>query len=336
VLGVPPPRVAARGGARMASLASVVPEAELEALASRFTAPAAEIARAAETARAARGGRADVGSIATILECARRARGERPDGTHARPRAYRPECLNASADVESIARRLAGFSREDGAVALLLHGLPGTGKTEWAHELGRRLQRPVLVRRASDVESKWVGESEQNLARAFREAADRGAVLLFDEADSFLLDRRGAAWRHELQLTNEFLQQLEAHAGIVACTTNLLDRLDPAVLRRFPLKIEFRPATPAQAALLFEAYFAPVLDASDLAQMRPALPALLGAAGPLTPGDFAAVARRARLTGEVRVPEDAVRLLRDEVALRRGGRCERRVGFEVGRDRRTA
>ena len=59
------------------------------------------------------------------------------------------------------------------------------------------------------------GESEKNLAEAFRTASQRGAILLFDEVDSFLRDRRKALHRHEAALTNEFLQQLDAHAGII-------------------------------------------------------------------------------------------------------------------------
>lgn len=291
-------------------------DAGADALAARFPATPAELARAVDTARLARDGRQDADDVAAVLRHALRARGADLPDEAARPAAYRSDCIHASADVESIVRALAGWTPQRGGVAILLHGLPGTGKSEWAQELGRRLGRPVLARRVSDVESKWVGESEQNLARAFREAAERGAVLLFDEVDSFLRDRAGATWRHEVQLTNEFLQQLERHPGIVACTTNLVDALDPAVLRRFPIKIEFRPSTPAQAAALFEAYFGAALGADALDAMRPALPGRLAAVGPLTPGDFAAVARRVRVTGELRTVDDALRLLREEAGLR--------------------
>lgn len=92
-----------------------------------------------------------------------------------------------------------------------------------------------LTKRVSDIESCWVGVTEQNIADAFEEARKDGAVLLFDEADSFLLDRRSATRSWEMTKVNEFLQQMEVFPGVVACTTNLMDTLDQASLRRFDL-----------------------------------------------------------------------------------------------------
>lgn len=300
---------------------------DLDLLAARFAASPAEIAGAVRTARLVHDGAAVAGTVAALLESASRARGQRPSDATVRPASYRPEALNASADVQAIADRLSRWSPGAGGVAMLLHGPPGTGKSEWIRELARRLGRGLVSRHASDIESKWVGESEQNLAEAFREAERRDAVLVFDEVDSFLRDRREAKHRFEVALANEFLQQLEVFRGIVACTTNLVDQLDPAVLRRFPVKVEFRPATAAQAAMLLIAYFEPILGASSLD--GEALERRVTCVGELTPGDFAAVARRARLTGEVCGVEDVLRLLGEEVALREGTRG-RAVGFVAG------
>lgn len=330
VLEIPAPEPEVRRAlwAREANASDVLAPSDLDTLATRFATTPAEIARAIATARLAGGGAADASGVSTILESLVRARSVRAELVRPSPASYRPDCVNASADLEALAQRLRGWTPEEPGVAMLLHGLPGTGKSEWVQELGKRLGRPVLARRASDLESKWVGESEQNLARAFEEASARGAILLFDEVDSFLLDRRGATARHELQLTNEFLQQLEVHAGVVACTTNLLERLDPAVLRRFPLKIEFRPLTLVQAAALFESYFGPMLGHHAIAEARAGIPQLLAGVGTLTPGDFAAVARRLRITGELRSAADAVRLLQDEVALKPDA-ARRVVGFST-------
>ena len=68
-------------------------------------------------------------------------------------------------------------------------------------------------------------------------------MLLLDEADSFLQDRRGAQRTYEVTEVNEMLQGMERFDGIFVCTTNLLDRIDQAALRRFTFKIKFMPLT---------------------------------------------------------------------------------------------
>ena len=103
-----------------------------------------------------------------------------------------------------------------------------------------------MVKQASDLMSKYVGETEQNMAAMFREAEAEKAVLLLDEADSFLQDRRGAQRTYEVTEVNEMLQGMERFDGIFVCTTNLLDRIDQAALRRFTFKIRFMPLTAAQ------------------------------------------------------------------------------------------
>jgi SpoVK/Ycf46/Vps4 family AAA+-type ATPase len=97
-----------------------------------------------------------------------------------------------------------------------------------------------MIRRASDLVSKFVGETEQQMAAMFREAEAEKAVLLLDEADSFLQDRRHAQRTYEVTEVNEMLQGMERFAGIFICTTNLMDSIDQAALRRFTFKIQFQ------------------------------------------------------------------------------------------------
>jgi SpoVK/Ycf46/Vps4 family AAA+-type ATPase len=181
-----------------------------------------------------------------------------------------------------------------------------------------------VVRRVSDIQSKWVGESERNLANAFDEARAARGVLLIDEFDWIVRDRGLAHAGWEVSLANEFLQQLEACEGVVACTTNLMDALDPAVLRRFTHRIAFRPLRPDQAVALFEAllggFVQPALDAAA----RQDVERELRAVGQLVPGDFAAVARRLTIGSEPITWSDAVAELRAESS---GRRRERHVGF---------
>jgi len=83
-----------------------------------------------------------------------------------------------------------------------LYGLPGTGKTAFGHYLAEQLDKPLLIKRASDLLSPYVGEAEQNIAYAFKEAQREGAVLQIDEADSFLQSRENAVRSWEVTQVN--------------------------------------------------------------------------------------------------------------------------------------
>ncbi len=128
------------------------------------------------------------------------------------------------------------------------HRQDGAGR---AHRAA--LQRPLMIRQTSDIASKYVGETEQNMARMFEEAQTEGAVLLLDEADSFLRSRRLAERHYEVSEVNEMLQGMERFGGVFICTTNLFDDLDEAALRRFTFKLRFHVLKPEQRERMFVA-----------------------------------------------------------------------------------
>ncbi len=205
---------------------------------------------------------------------------------------------------------------------IMFWGLPGTGKTEFAKYVAQELGKELLVKRMSDLQSMWVGETEKQIAAAFDEAEREGAVLFLDEADSLILDRKTASRSWESSQTNEVLTQMENFNGICICCTNLLDGLDEAALRRFTWKIKFLPLTAEGAESLFRKYFQPSGRLSG--EVKTALRAIRD----LTPGDFKTVWQQQQYSGGKSLGLDVVNALKQEVSYKRS-RSARPIGFGV-------
>jgi SpoVK/Ycf46/Vps4 family AAA+-type ATPase len=219
--------------------------------------------------------------------------------------------------------RLLEALRSRGQGSLCLYGPPGSGKTALAEHMAQVLQRPLMVRRASDLMGKYVGETEQHLAAMFAEAQAEQALLLLDEADTFLLDRQSALRQHEVSEVNEMLQGMERFQGLFVCTTNLMERLDAAALRRFTFKIAFHPLRPAQRLALF----AREVLGDPLATPSPEWRQRLLRLDRLTLGDFATVRRQAELLQETLEPGTFLQQLENEHRLKPEVRGQRPIGF---------
>ena len=145
------------------------------------------------------------------------------------------------------------------SMSLLFHGPPGTGKSALARFIAAHLDKEIVFKRASDVFSKWVGETEKNIREAYEEANSKEAVLIFDEADSLIFNRDRAEHSWELSFTNEFLTWMESFEGIQIFTTNRLKDLDNASLRRFNHKVEFGYLKPEGNVIFYEKLIAPLI-----------------------------------------------------------------------------
>jgi len=247
------------------------------------------------------------------------AQGHRPLRKHdptRLPETYDPAFINADADLIAIVHELK-IAR---AGRLCLYGPPGTGKTAYGRWLAMQLDVPIHIKRASDLISMWVGESEKNIANAFREAEGDGALLLIDEVDSFLQDRRGAQRSWEVTQVNEMLTQMESFSGVFIASTNLMEGLDQAALRRFDLKIKLGFLKATQAWLLLER----MCDSLGLPAPAPSLQLALSRLDRLTPGDFALVVRQHQFR-PLTSPDRFVAALAGEVALKEGGKAS--IGF---------
>jgi len=219
--------------------------------------------------------------------------------------------------------RIVQALQRRGHGTLCFHGAPGTGKTALAEHIAQALQRPLMVRQASDLASKFVGETEQNMARMFEDAGTEEAVLLLDEADSFLRSRRRAERNYEVTEVNEMLQGMERFAGIFICTTNLFDDLDEAALRRFTFKIRFHPLTREQRERMFVAEALGGDPAVLTAEQRGRLAQL----DQLVPGDFAAVRRQVDILGQAFEPDAFLAQLEGEHRVKPEVRQRRGMGF---------
>jgi SpoVK/Ycf46/Vps4 family AAA+-type ATPase len=318
VIDVRPPSLAQRKRVWVRHLGAdlALPSGDVERLATRYPVSPAQIESATRAARlvgAAGDARqvleqllAGVASVTGPLARAPRL----PDA------AYDPELSTARIDLEALAARLERFTESDQpGVSLCLHGPPGTGKSEYVRYLARRLDRPLVLRRGSDLLSMWVGGTEKAIAAAFAEAREERAILLLDEADSFLRDRRNACRSWEVTQVNELLQQLEDFEGIVACTTNLFEDLDQASLRRFTFRVPFDYLrAPAARRLLRR-----LLDGLDVRAPEAALveaDAAVSRLPVLAPGDFAVVGRRLRALGGTTDARAVVAELEEEVAAK--------------------
>jgi SpoVK/Ycf46/Vps4 family AAA+-type ATPase len=213
--------------------------------------------------------------------------------------------------------------KRKGFGTLCFYGPPGTGKTALAEHIAHSLQRPLMIRQASDIVSKYVGETEQNMAKMFDEAQSEESVLLLDEADSFLRSRRMAERSYEISEVNEMLQGMERFSGVFICTTNLFQELDEAALRRFTFKIQFKPLTPPQRERMFVAEALGGDDARFTDEQRQRLRQL----DALAPGDFAAVKRQVDVLGEGFEPDEFLSQLEAEHRVKPDVRQQRGMGF---------
>ena len=219
--------------------------------------------------------------------------------------------------------RIVEALKTRGHGALCFYGAPGTGKTALAEHIAKALDKPLIIKQASDLMSKYVGETEQNMAAMFKEAEDEKAVLLLDEADSFLQDRRFAQRTYEVTEVNEMLQGMERHNGIFICTTNLLDSIDQAALRRFTFKIKFMPLTAAQR----ETMFLTEALGSDTALLTDELRSRLAKLAQICPGDFAAVKRQTDILAATFSGDEFMSQLEAEHRIKPEVREARGMGF---------
>lgn len=201
------------------------------------------------------------------------------------PKSYDLSFINADMDMSKI---IEGVKHNPNA-RICLYGVAGSGKSAYARFLAQSLNKPCILKKSSDLLDSFVGGTEANIAKAFKEAKESGAVLIFDEVDSFLQERAGAFRSWEVTQVNEMLVQMEEFEGIFIATTNLVDTLDRACLRRFDLKVEFKYLKASQLWGLFQRE-CKILGIKVDKSLKERVESLLN----ISAGDFASIRRQAR------------------------------------------
>lgn len=202
---------------------------------------------------------------------------------------------------------------------ILLWGPPGSGKTEFVKYLGEKTGRRVIVKKGSDILGMYVGQSEQNIRDAFREAEADHAILFFDEIDGLLQSREGASQSWQVSQVNELLQQMEEFDGIMVAATNFFRNLDPAVMRRFTFKLEFDFLDEVGKKHFFEHMFKASLTDAEVVELE-------GIAN-LCPGDFRTVRQSLYYLGGAATNADRLEALRAESEVKTKDGLEHHMGF---------
>ena len=195
-------------------------------------------------------------------------------------------------------------SKEHRNFSILLYGVAGSGKSMYFRYLAQHLGMDILLKKASSLRDKYVGETEKRIAEAFAEAEERNMLLVLDEANTFLRDREKLSENWEVSAVEQMLVQMETFKKPFLCTTNLFQDIDVAAKRRFLFKIGFDYLTKEQKKIAFETYFNMVA------------PPEIETCAKLTPAEFSNVKRKIPfMNGDV-TPERIVGLLTQEMKSR--------------------
>lgn len=251
---------------------------------------------------------------------------------------YDMSLINASVDMKSLCEKIKNvcgtkdskdFATTDSTqgIRILAYGMAGSGKSEFAKALAKELDKPIMLKKASDLLSMWLGKSEQNIAKAFSEAEQKGAILVLDEVDSFLQDRSGAYHSWEVTQVNEMLTQMESFQGIFIATTNFMTNLDKASIRRFDMKVEFKPLDSTRFIKAFGLY-ARYLGINDYVAFLESSFATraIEKLDNICFGDFALIARSARFEA-ITSSQQLLEKLQEESRLKDTHTNTRKMGF---------
>ena len=211
---------------------------------------------------------------------------------------FNPDLVNASIDLKQLTKQIKKNGRLD--FGMLLYGVPGSSKSSFGRYLAEQLGLKVICRNYTELASMWVGETEHNIAKLFKDGTADQAVIILDEADVLLRDRTQASRSWEVSQTEALLTEMENYEYPFIMTTNLFESLDAAVMRRFLYKVKHDYLTSEQVKLAFKHFFNITIK-EDLHLSR------------LTSGDFALVKKQAEFQDKLKDKQWLIDRLTEEM-----------------------
>lgn len=231
-------------------------------------------------------------------------------------------CRNFLENEESIQT-----NRDQPRMNILLFGTSGSGKTEFAKYLAKQLGRKLCIKNASDLLNQYVGGTEQRIAAAFAEAEMNKEILLLDEGDSLLGAREGAVRSWEVSQVNTLLAEMEKFRSILIVSSNLIQRIDQAALRRFSFRLHFDYLLNEGKEIFFKTYFSKPMKLKKLTEEEKTQ---LFDIEKLTPSDFRNVRQQFfYLNDEKLTNSEIIEALATEVTSKHAGSSYKGLGEVV-------
>ncbi len=210
--------------------------------------------------------------------------------------------VNCDVNINKLLDKLKNYD-QDNPFSILIYGPPGTGKSYFLRYLAQTIGIGSMEKKPAELFSKYQGEPAKNVLQMFEEAEEKKAMLIIDEVEGIISERKNDngtnKWKSDM--TNTFLSSMESCKVPFAGTSNHLNKIDKAILRRFVFKLNFDYLTPEQAKYAFEKIFGHMapLNISELHH--------------LTSGDFSIVKKKALIMGCMSDPDQLYEMLKEEL-----------------------
>ncbi|MBR1600107.1 MAG: ATP-binding protein [Alphaproteobacteria bacterium] len=210
--------------------------------------------------------------------------------------------INCDVNVASLIEKLKHYDNEN-PFSILIYGPPGTGKSYFLRYLAQTIGLNTVEKKPAELFSKYQGQPSKNVLEMFEEAQEKDAMLIIDEVEGIISERKedrgDNKWKSDM--TNTFLSAMESCVIPFCGTSNHLNKIDKATLRRFVFKLHFDYLTPQQSRYAFEKIFG-LMAPLELSEMHN-----------LTSGDFSVVKKKALILGCLDDADTLLNMLKDEL-----------------------